>query len=73
MGTRYILPVVCPECGLEDEAYYAPTCDFLTHRCFHCGHEIDLVELSGISYEKASNARELAQIINLFGAVGDGI
>jgi len=27
----------CPHCGeLNDDVYYAPTCDFITHRCEHC-------------------------------------
>ena len=47
MGDRYILKIICPKCKTEDpEVYFAPT----------CGHKIDLCKHTGISYEDASNA-----------------
>jgi len=61
MGIRYILDVVCPKCRKRSEVYYAPTCDFLTHKC-ECGHEIDLEEYTGITYEQASNRREMEEL-----------
>jgi len=57
MGDRYIIEVICPECGVEDEdVYYAPTCGFNTHECSGCGAVIDLAEYTGITAEEASNA-----------------
>lgn len=56
MGDRYILAVKCPSCDTVDEdVYYAPTCDFVSHKCSGCGASIDLVEYTGVSYEEASN------------------
>ncbi len=61
MGDRYYLTVTCPECGFsEDDVYYAPTCGFVTWECRECGHTVDLEELTGITYEEASN-RDLVQ------------
>ena len=63
MGDRYILPLICPTCGTEDDdVYYAPTCGFTTHRCSGCGAEIDLEQYTGITYEEASN-KELIEAI----------
>ncbi len=46
MGTRYFLDLNCLHCGkTNDECYYAPTCDFLTHKCDHCGEEFDIEAL----------------------------
>ena len=43
MGTRYFLILDCPYCGKTNEdIYYAPTCDFLTHRCDYCEGEFDI-------------------------------
>ena len=39
MGTRWIIPVKCPNCGHEDEAYYAPSCGFTTWQCPECKKE----------------------------------
>ena len=56
MGDRYILKVSCPNCGaVEEDVYYAPTCDFVTHTCSKCGTVIDLAKYTGISYQEASN------------------
>ena len=63
MGTRYIIEVECPECGiLDDGVYYAPTCGFTTHECA-CGHVTDLEEHTGISHEDASNAAEIERLV----------
>ena len=63
MGTRWILPVTCPKCGFaDDDVYFAPTCGFVSWRCPKCECEVDLVALTGISYEDASNADEIAEI-----------
>ncbi len=65
MGTRYIISVKCPECGVvADDCYYAPTCDFVTHECV-CGHVIDLAEYTGIMYEEASNAAEIGRLLEV--------
>ena len=64
MGDRYFLTVVCPECkAVNEDVYYAPTCDFLTHTCESCGHEIDLEEYTGISYEQASSLSIIERIV----------
>lgn len=66
MGDRYILTILCPVCKTEDEAYYAPTCGFVDHECANCGEVIDLAEYTGISYEDASNAKEIEAICQGF-------
>lgn len=59
MGTRYFITVKCPVCGYQDQdVYYAPTCGFVDWTC-GCGHVVDLEELTGISYEDASNLAEI--------------
>lgn len=64
MGDRYFLTVECPKCGKkENEVYYAPTCGFTECHC-SCGHVIDLEELTGISYEEASNRAEMEDLCN---------
>jgi ribosomal protein S27E len=64
MGDRYFIPVNCPDCGyIDKEAYYAPTCGFLTWTCPNCKHVVDLEELTGISEEDASNAAEIQRIV----------
>lgn len=63
MDNRYFVDVTCPTCATkEEEVYYAPTCGFLTWTCPRCGHVVDLGELTGISYEDASN-RDLIEEI----------
>jgi len=58
MGTRYFLVLDCPHCGeSNDECYYAPTCDFLTHRCDHCGVEFD-IEAQFCEEERAEMKKE---------------
>jgi len=64
MGNRYFLEITCPECGThDDDVYYAPTCGFVTWTC-ECGHTIDLETYTGISYEEASNATEIKQMLD---------
>ena len=43
MGTRYYIDVECPDCGYENEAYYAPTCGFTDYVCV-CGKEGQFVQ-----------------------------
>jgi len=63
MGDRYILTVVCPECGTEDDdVFYAPTCGFVTHKCSGCGIELDLEKYTGITYSDVSNAELLERL-----------
>ena len=46
MGIRYWLTLQCPLCGdINNDIYYAPTCDFLTHKCDHCCEEFDIEAL----------------------------
>jgi len=63
MGDRYYVPVKCPVCGHEDEAYYAPTCEMTTYTC-DCGNVIDLEKLTGITREDASNADLIQKLID---------
>jgi len=38
MGKRFELAVECAYCGkVEEEAYYAPTCNFFGFECKKCG------------------------------------
>ena len=63
MGTRYYISVKCPECGHhKDDVYYAPTCGFVDYTC-KCGHIIDMEKYTGISYEEASNRKEIETLI----------
>ena len=65
MGERYILEVLCPNCGiLHDNIPYAPTCGWIEFVCSNCKHCVDLTEYTGISYEDASNADIMKQIID---------
>jgi len=43
--------------------YYAPTCGFTEWNCPKCGEWVDLEELTGISYEDASNRELIKQMI----------
>lgn len=63
MGSRYIIHVICPECGnRRDDVYYAPTCGITTWLC-KCGHQVDLEKWTGISKEQASNRIEIENLI----------
>ena len=65
MGDRYTLTVLCPGCGRKHlEVWYAPTCGFTHHKCI-CGLNIDLAEVTGISYEDCSNRQEMEEIVKL--------
>lgn len=63
MGDRYFVTLVCPSCEQVDEAYYAPTCGFTEWNCT-CGHVFDLEAETGITYEDASNRKELEVMID---------
>lgn len=63
MGNRYILTVICPQCGFEDDDVpFAPTCDFVDWKCPECGHVVDLYALTGITYDDASNLLEITEM-----------
>jgi hypothetical protein len=63
MGTRYFITVICPQCGHEElDVYYAPTCGLASYICT-CGFEVDLEEVTGISYDEASNREEIEAAI----------
>jgi len=62
MGDRYFITVTCPKCGhTEDNVYYAPTCDITEYKC-PCGCIVNLEELTGISYNDASNLAEIQKL-----------
>lgn len=64
MGDRYHLQIECPECGFDDpDVYFAPTCGFVDWVCGGCGHVANLADLTGISYDDASNADLIIQAI----------
>ena len=64
MGDRYFLTVTCPKCGNTDQdVYYAPTCGITDWKCFKCKTVVDLEKLTGISYEDASNLKEIEKIV----------
>ena len=70
MGDKYILCVTCPTCGLIDnDVYYAPTCGFTDWECPECKTVVNLEKYSGISYEDASNEKEIRKAI--FDAVNE--
>lgn len=63
MGTRYILTVTCPNCGFEDDDVpFAPTCGFVDWKCPQCSRVVNLVALTGITYEDASSAAEMVDM-----------
>lgn len=37
MGSRYIIPSQCPDCGAEIEIYDAPSSGIYSHECESCG------------------------------------
>ena len=64
MGDRYFLTVHCAQCGQRNhDVYYAPTCGFTDWDCPKCGLSVDLEKLTGISYEDASNLKEIEEIV----------
>jgi len=63
VGDRWIITVACPKCGfIDNDVYFAPTCDFVDWKCPECGHVVDLVAQTGVTYEDASNAGPLAEL-----------
>ena len=72
MGIREILTVTCQQCGFEDDDVpFAPTSDFVNWKCPECGFVVDLMAMTGISYEEASNADEIAEMCRLIRTGGD--
>ena len=70
MGIREILTVTCQQCGFEDDDVpFAPTCDFVDWKCPECGFVVDLMAMTGISYEDASNSGEIYHSFRLEGAL----
>jgi len=66
VGDRWIITVACPKCGfIDNDVYFAPTCDFVDWKCPTCGHIVDLVEQTGVTYEDASNADVIAQMCDI--------
>jgi len=64
MGDRYILEIICPKCKFKDsEVYFATTCGFTEWECSKCKHKIDLCKHTGISYEDASNADAIMEML----------
>jgi len=67
MGDRYHLTMTCPKCGsYDDDVYFAPTCGFTEWTCPDCKHVVDLEELTGISYDEASNVAAMETLTNGF-------
>ena len=63
MGDRYVLRVVCFECGhVDDNCWYAPTCDVRWWVCPRCGSKIDLEVYSGITESDASNRDKIERV-----------
>lgn len=55
MGARYIITVICPNCGeIDDDVPYAPTSGFTHWRCPRCGHVVDLEDETGIPNEETA-------------------
>lgn len=67
MGDRYILEMECKKCGYEDDdVYYAPTCGFVEWKCPKCKYVVDLEKYTGITYEDASNAGLISDLVKKF-------
>ena len=65
MGDRYILEIICPECGeYDDDCYYAPTCGFIDWECPICKCVVDLEKYTGISKESCSNRKAIEEAID---------
>ena len=65
MGSRYILTIICPKCGYEDDdVCYAPTCDIMSWRCPECNEYVNLEKYTGITYEMASNRGTIEEMVN---------
>ena len=72
MGIRWILEVICPQCGFEDDDVpFAPTSDFVNWKCPECGFVVDLMAMTGISYEDASSADEIIEMCRFIRTGGD--
>ena len=72
IGDRYFLTLTCPNCNrTHNDVCYAPTCEITEHTCI-CGFITNLEELTGISYEVASNIEEIREIIDDMRGKKDG-
>jgi len=68
MGDRWTLEVECARCGfVEDDVPFAPTSGIVEWTCPKCGHIENLEELTGISYEDASSAEQMALLARNMG------
>ncbi len=64
MGDRWVMEIKCPKCNKVDpDVYFAPTCGFTEWTCGACGMKVDLIALTGITPDKASNRDEISRII----------
>jgi|GEM_PF-2460336 len=84
MGDRWFLELNCPYCGEHNsDVYYAPTCEFYTHRCDVCDEEFEITpdfcavrrgKLTEVdkeaAYSMASNRVLLEQIVEGFVSEG---
>lgn len=67
MGDRYILTVTCPNCQTTiEDAYYAPTCGFVSVKCDACHYIINLESVTGISEKDASNKGAIDAVLKGF-------
>lgn len=65
MGARYDVDGICPHCGKEFSAWYAPTSGFLYHT-HDCGFEIDLESYTGINAESTASTQYGIEAIQKF-------
>ena len=73
MGIRYWLTLACPHCGeVNEDCYYAPTCEMTTWRCDHCGEvfdieaQLDEEERVEFRREREEHSAMIAQLVGGF-------
>ena len=55
------------KCGfIDNDVYYAPTCNIVEWICPKCGHIVDLEKVTGITYEDAFNIDTIKDLCNEF-------